>query len=136
MLKTIVLISLTIITWLCMCYALFSIAGPRPVYNIFFFMAGIFATVFMLFLLGLEYLPLIFLLVYAGAIAILFLFIVLLVNTELNRKSHFVNRSFVPQKAIFVIALCSFFLVKFGLFAIHVQELNTVFTTFLSVSGT
>jgi NADH-quinone oxidoreductase subunit J len=114
-----------------MSYALFSIAGPRPVYNIFFFMIGIVATVIILFLLGLEYLPLIFLLVYAGAIAILFLFIILLINVEGARQEVLINRRFTIQKFFLVSIISVFFVIKVSLFAIHIQELNSIFDTFL-----
>ncbi len=71
------------------------ILSKNPVHSIFFLVLCFFNTSCLLFLLELEYLPLIFIIIYVGAIAVLFIFVIMLLNIRLSylrgTNSHFLG---------------------------------------------
>jgi NADH-quinone oxidoreductase subunit J len=89
------------------CFTIFAIlsgilviSSPNPIHSILFFILVICNVTGYLFLLHIEFLALIFLVVYVGAISILFLFVVMMLNIrilELGNKllNYFSINSFV-----------------------------------------
>lgn len=75
------------------------ILSKNPVHSIFFLILCFFNTSCLLFLLELEYLPLIFIIIYVGAIAVLFIFVIMLLNIRLSylreTNSHFLALGFL-----------------------------------------
>lgn len=67
------------------------ITAKNPVYCVLFLILSFFNLSLLLFLLNLEFLPIIGLIVYIGAIAVLFLFVVMLLNIKLssNKRQEF-----------------------------------------------
>jgi len=59
------------------------ITSKNPIICVFWLILAFINCSFLLLLLGLEFLPLLFIIVYVGAIAILFLFVVMLLNIKL-----------------------------------------------------
>jgi len=59
------------------------IMSKNPVYSVFFLILSFFNVSSLLFILRLEFLPIAFLVVYVGAIAVLFLFVMMMLNIKL-----------------------------------------------------
>jgi NADH-quinone oxidoreductase subunit J len=66
------------------------ISATNPVNSVLFLVLSFISNSILLFLLQLEFLPLILIVVYVGAIAVLFLFVVMMLNIKLTtQKSNF-----------------------------------------------
>lgn len=80
------------------------IFSQHPVFSLLFLVASFIFSAFLLFLLECEFLALLFIVVYVGAIAILFLFAVMMLESKLNNLSKN-SMKYVPVGFVF-----SFFL--------------------------
>jgi NADH-quinone oxidoreductase subunit J len=73
--------------WLWSLSAIFAgskvISSNNPIHSVFWLILAFINAAFLLLLLGLEFLPILFCIVYAGAIGIMFLFVVMLLNIKL-----------------------------------------------------
>jgi len=73
--------------------AILVIASKNPIYSVLFLILSFCNVSALLFLLNLEFLPITFLVVYVGAIAVLFLFVLMMLNIKLtelkSESSHF-----------------------------------------------
>lgn len=68
------------------------ITVKNPVHSVLFLVCVFLESAFLLFLLELEFLPIIFIVIYIGAIAILFLFVVMMIDIKLvNLPSSYLN---------------------------------------------
>lgn len=75
--------------------AILVIASKNPVYSVLFLILSFCNVSALLFLLNLEFLPITFLVVYVGAIAVLFLFVLMMLNIKLTElKAE--NAHFLP----------------------------------------
>lgn len=85
--------------WLWSVSVLFSgyqvISSNNPIMSVFFLIVAFLNAGFLLLLLGLEFLPILFCIVYGGAIGIMFLFVVMLLNIKLLEINENVTR-YVP----------------------------------------
>lgn len=93
------------------------ILSKNPVHSIFFLILCFFNTSCLLFLLELEYLPLIFIVIYVGAIAIIFIFVIMLLNIRL---------SYLKETNIHFFGLGFLFLTFFILQALFTLRLDVV----------
>jgi NADH-quinone oxidoreductase subunit J len=59
------------------------IFSKNPVYSVFFLVLSFFNVSALLFLLRLDFLPISFIVIYVGAIAVLFLFVMMMLNIKL-----------------------------------------------------
>ena len=73
--------------WLWSASGIFSgyqvISSNNPIMSVFWLILAFLNAAFLLLLLGLEFLPILFCIVYGGAIGIMFLFVVMLLNIKL-----------------------------------------------------
>ncbi len=70
------------------CFSLQSvmvIRAKNPIHSVLFFILVFFNTSGLLILLGLDFFAMIFLVVYVGAIAVLFLFVVMMLNIKIAK---------------------------------------------------
>lgn len=75
--------------------------SQHPIFSLLFLVASFIFSAFLLFLLECELLALLFIVVYVGAIAILFLFAVMMLDSKLNNLSK--NRmEYVPVGVVFI----------------------------------
>nr|YP_010944568.1 NADH dehydrogenase subunit 6 [Blastomyces percursus]WMB97444.1 NADH dehydrogenase subunit 6 [Blastomyces percursus] len=75
---------LDILYIICILFSLYTIISKNPVVSIFF-LIGLFLSISSyLFFIGLEFIGLSYLLVYVGAVSILFLFILMLINIRIS----------------------------------------------------
>ena len=91
------------------------ILSKNPVHSVFFLILCFFNTSCLLFLLELEYLPLIFVIIYVGAIAVIFIFVVMLLNIRLSH---------LKETNIHLLGLALLFLVFFILLVLFTLRLD------------
>jgi len=65
--------------------AILVISAQNPVHSVFFLVLVFFTSAFLLFLLEIEFISLLFVLVYVGAIAVLFLFVVMMLDIKITK---------------------------------------------------
>ena len=65
--------------------AILVISAQNPVHSVFFLVLVFFTSAFLLFLLEVEFISLLFVLVYVGAIAVLFLFVVMMLDIKITK---------------------------------------------------
>jgi len=95
--------------------AILVIASKNPVYSVLFLILSFCNVSALLFLLNLEFLPITFLVVYVGAIAVLFLFVLMMLNIKLTElKAE--NAHFLPVACLLgvVFVLELFVMVRLG----------------------
>ena len=82
--------------WLWSLSAIFAgskvISSNNPIHSVFWLILAFINAAFLLLLLGLEFLPILFCIVYAGEIGIMFLFVVMLLNIKLVEISENATR--------------------------------------------
>jgi NADH-quinone oxidoreductase subunit J len=93
------------------------VISANPVYSVFFLILSFILTCGNLFCLELEFLPLIFIVVYVGAISVLFLFIIMMLDIKFVEKQQ--------QKFASIVVAFFFFLIFCGSVFFNVKD--TVF---------
>ena len=92
------------------------IASRNPIYSVLFLILTFFNLSCLLFLLNIEFLPILFLIVYVGAIAVLFLFVLIMLNIKLSElkegMKQYVLISFIFG-LIFIFEALTIFNIKF-----------------------
>jgi NADH-quinone oxidoreductase subunit J len=84
--------------------ALMVVISKQPVFSLLFLVSSFISSAFLLFLLECEFLALLFIVVYVGAIAILFLFAIMMLETKLvNLKRNTIQ--YFPVGIIFFLFL-------------------------------
>lgn len=88
------------------CFAILTsfmvILTKNPVYSIFFLILSFFNVTSLLFTLQVEFLPISFIVIYVGAIAVLFLFVVMMLNIKLA-ELNVTQFQYLPALIIFAI---------------------------------
>jgi len=82
--------------------ATFVVISNNPVYSVLFLVLSFFNVSSLLFLLLFEFLPVVFIVVYVGAIAVLFLFVIMTLNIKLNELKND-NLYFAPILTLFLL---------------------------------
>ena len=107
----------------CVSSSFFVIFSKNPVYSVFFLILTFSNVSALLFLLRLEFLPIIFIVIYVGAIAVLFLFVMLMLNIKVAQikvdNANYIFLGFVFA-VIFILEL--FFLVRFEIVPLSIPE--------------
>jgi len=80
--------------------SLFVIATKNPVFSILFLILSFANVSCLLFLFNFEFLPIAFLVIYVGAIAVLFLFVLMMLNIKLAELQESYS-SFIPVSVVF-----------------------------------
>jgi len=82
----------------------------NPVHSILFLILTFSASAIILFLFGVEFLGIIFIIIYVGAIAVLFLFVVMMLNVKITKLS---DSFILPVLLLIVFLLLTQFLLFF-----------------------
>jgi NADH:ubiquinone oxidoreductase subunit 6 (subunit J) len=82
--------------------AVLVVASKNPVYSVLFLILSFCNVSALLFLLNLEFLPITFLVVYVGAIAVLFLFVLMMLNIKITEMKA-ENVHFLPVATLLAI---------------------------------
>jgi NADH-quinone oxidoreductase subunit J len=81
-----------ILTGLCLISAFLVVTSKNPIHSVFFLVFLFFNTAGLLILLGVEFLAMLFLIVYVGAVAVLFLFVMMMLNIKISESSNSIYR--------------------------------------------
>ena len=107
----------------CLVSAVFVIWTKNPVFSVLFLIFTFFNVSAVLFLFNFEFLPIAFLVVYVGAVAVLFLFVLMMLNiklAELIESYSMILPVGLLFCLIFIIQILSLFQMEFELFTIFV----------------
>ena len=110
--------------------ALLVITSKNPVNSVIFLIFSFFNAAGIFLIAGAEFLALIMLIVYVGAVAVLFLFVVMMLDLnfeELNKKTNFVRTS--------IIITCILLIEMFVLFFYYPQEQSLIINKHNNTSG-
>jgi len=88
-------------------FAILVIVSVNPVHSVLFLVLSFFNFSIILFLLGLEFIPILLIIIYVGAIAILFLFVVMMLDIKISHKNKNITK-FVPF--LYFSSFCAFIL--------------------------
>jgi NADH-quinone oxidoreductase subunit J len=96
-----------------------TVASKNPIHSVLFLVFVFFNTAGLLILLGVEFLAMLFLIVYVGAVAVLFLFVMMMLNVKISESKSSIYR-YLP------IGLFLSILFLFEIFLIVEGDLNSV----------
>ena len=118
--------------------SLFVITTKNPVFSILFLILSFANVSCLLFLFNFEFLPIAFLVIYVGAIAVLFLFVLMMLNIKLAELQENYS-SFIPVAAVFgvVFLVELLFLFRAEFVFLDVPSQNSLFflSEFIEVSS-
>jgi NADH-quinone oxidoreductase subunit J len=102
-----------------------TIVSKNPIHSVLFLVFVFFNTAGLLILLGVEFLAMLFLIVYVGAVAVLFLFVMMMLNVKISESSSSVYRYLPIGLFLSVLFLFEIYLIVEGdLNSIDVFEFN------------
>lgn len=87
--------------------AIASVFSKNSVYSVFFLVTSVISTASLLFLYKCEFIPLLFIIVYVGAVAVLFLFVIIMLNIKIKDLQKF-KTQYTPTGFY----ICIFFLLS------------------------
>lgn len=96
-----------------------TVTSKNPIHSVLFLVFVFFNTAGLLILLGVEFLAMLFLIVYVGAVAVLFLFVMMMLNVKISESKSSIYR-YLP------IGLFLSILFLFEIFLIVEGDLNSV----------
>jgi NADH-ubiquinone oxidoreductase chain 6 len=100
---------LNIISFMAIFCSIFVIISKNPIISILF-LIGLFASISCyLIILGLNFIGLSYLIVYIGAVSILFLFILMLINIRISEIQNYTSNSIILSTLIAILFTSSFF---------------------------
>jgi len=102
-----------------------TIVSKNPIHSVLFLVFVFFNIAGLLILLGVEFLAMLFLIVYVGAVAVLFLFVMMMLNVKISESSSSVYRYLPIGLFLSVLFLLEIYLIVEGdLNSIDVFEFN------------
>lgn len=103
-----------------------TISVNNAVYAVLFLILAFFSTMCILFLLNIDYLAIMFILIYVGAITILFLFVVMMLKIKINEKN---TTKFISFINIVIACLVIYNVIcNVDLFNIFINNNDTIIT--------
>ena len=106
-----------------LCTATMVVLCKNPIYSVFFLILCFFTAACILLLIGFEYIPMAFLIIYVGAIAILFIFVIMLLNIRISTLKA-TKLNFVPIILIFLSCVLGCFVFASGFTIVSLTYLN------------
>ena len=117
-----------LISMLALFSAFFTVTSKNPIHSVLFLVFVFFNTAGLLILLGVEFLAMLFLIVYVGAVAVLFLFVMMMLNVKISESSSSIYR-YLP------IGLFLSILFLFEIFLIIEGDLKSIDNVVFTQSG-
>jgi len=111
------------------------VSSKNPIYSVLFLILTFFNLSCLLFILNVEFLPILFLIVYVGAIAVLFLFVLIMLNIKLSELKEGMKQYLLIAfifGLIFILEALILFNVNFVLLNLHEAPLIKVQESLLS----
>jgi len=122
----------------CILSSLFVIFTKNPIFSILFLIFSFTNVSCLLFLFNFEFLPITFLIIYVGAIAVLFLFVLMMLNIKLSELQNSYS-NFIPFALlfgfIFIVELLFLFRSEFVFLNIFNESSILFLSEFLSTSS-
>lgn len=87
----------------------------NPIYSVLSLIVSILFSIFLMFTLHIEFLSYIFIIVYVGAVALLFIFVVMMLNLKVESTS---NNLSVDDNFVFFLIIFKFCFVLFNFFKV------------------
>lgn len=103
--------------------ALCAVLSSKPVHAVLYLVLSFFSAAWVMLLLGAEFLAMLLIIVYVGAVAVLFLFVVMMLQTNFAQ-----SKSFVQKITAAIIGLLIFMQVLGLLLFNDIKSTNTVIT--------
>jgi NADH-quinone oxidoreductase subunit J len=94
--------------------AFFTVTSKNPIHSVLFLVFVFFNTAGLLILLGVEFLAMLFLIVYVGAVAVLFLFVMMMLNVKISESSSSIYRYLPIGLFLSILFLFEIFLIIEG----------------------
>jgi NADH-quinone oxidoreductase subunit J len=101
------------------------ITAKNPIHSILFLVLVFFNIAGLLILLGVDFLAMLLLIVYVGAVAVLFLFVIMMLNVKISQTFEYISRYLPIGLTISLVFLFEFFLIIEGDF-ISCTNLSTI----------
>jgi len=90
------------------------ITAKNPIHSILFLVLVFFNVAGLLILLGVDFLAMLLLIVYVGAVAVLFLFVIMMLNVKISQTFEYVSRYLPIGLIISLVFLFEFYLIIEG----------------------
>jgi NADH-quinone oxidoreductase subunit J len=110
-------------------FAVLVIVSVNPVHSVLFLVLSFFNFSIILFLLGVEFVPILLIIIYVGAIAILFLFVVMMLDIKLSHKNKDIIK-FLPF--LYFSSLCIFILEIITTKFVHLNDPTLIYGTWFN----
>lgn len=94
--------------------AFFTVTSKNPIHSVLFLVFVFFNTAGLLILLGVEFLAMLFLIVYVGAVAVLFLFVMMMLNIKISESNSSIYRYLPIGLFLSILFLFEIFLIIEG----------------------
>jgi NADH-quinone oxidoreductase subunit J len=91
-----------------------TVTSKNPIHSVLFLVFVFFNTAGLLILLGVEFLAMLFLIVYVGAVAVLFLFVMMMLNVKISESTNAIYRYLPIGLFLSIIFLFEIFLIIGG----------------------
>ena len=91
-----------------------TVTSKNPIHSVLFLVFVFFNTAGLLILLGVEFLAMLFLIVYVGAVAVLFLFVMMMLNVKISESSSAIYRYLPIGLFLSILFLFEIFLIIEG----------------------
>ena len=91
-----------------------TVTSKNPIHSVLFLVFVFFNTAGLLILLGVEFLAMLFLIVYVGAVAVLFLFVMMMLNVKISESSSAIYRYLPIGLFLSILLLFEIFLIIEG----------------------
>ena len=91
-----------------------TVTSKNPIHSVLFLVFVFFNTAGLLILLGVEFLAMLFLIVYVGAVAVLFLFVMMMLNVKISESTNAIYRYLPIGLFLSIIFLFEIFLIIEG----------------------
>ena len=91
-----------------------TVTSKNPIHSVLFLVFVFFNTAGLLILLGVEFLAMLFLIVYVGAVAVLFLFVMMMLNVKISESSSAIYRYLPIGLFLSILFLFEIFLIIGG----------------------
>lgn len=122
------------INFLLISFGFLVLLSTNPIHSVLFLILSFCCASVTLILFGLDFLALLFIIIYVGAIAVLFLFVVMMLNVKLYSFNNLYQTTFIALLLLFLFTQ-TFFLIHELFYASSLSLLNseTFFDTFSNI---
>jgi NADH-quinone oxidoreductase subunit J len=108
--------------------AILVVISVNPVHSILFLVLSFFNFSVIIFLIGLEFIPILLIIIYVGAIAILFLFVVMMLDIKVSHK----NKSITKFEPFLYFSSFCFFILEITTNYVYLNNYTLIYGTWFN----